>query len=74
MLVGRIGLGVAALALAGRFVMQTSRTPSTAAIPTETPMFAVVVTGTALLVGGLTFLPVLALGPIVEQLIMTSAP
>ncbi len=73
MLVGRIGLGVAALALAGRFVLQTSRIASTAAIPTETPMFAAVVTGTALLVGGLTFLPVLALGPIVEQLIMASA-
>lgn len=73
MLVGRIGLGVTALALAGRFVLQVRRDPGTEAIPTETPLFAAVVIGTALLVGGLTFLPVLALGPIVEQLIMAAS-
>lgn len=72
MLIGRFGLGVAALALAGRFAMQVQRTSSPGAIPTDSVMFATVVTGTALLVGALTFLPALALGPIVEQIIMVA--
>lgn len=72
MLVGRLGLGVTALALAGLFVRQVRRPASVGTIPTDTLLFGVVLTATALLVGALTFLPALALGPIVEHLMMAA--
>jgi K+-transporting ATPase ATPase A chain len=68
MLLGRFGLGVLALALAGIFVRQQRRPVSAATLPTDSMTFAVVIVGTALLVGALTFLPIIALGPIIEQL------
>ena len=67
MLIGRFGLGVAALALAGRFVAQQRRAPSRGTFPTNTPLFGSVVIGTALILVGLSYLPVLALGPIIEH-------
>jgi len=72
MLIGRLGLGVTALALAGLFVRQVRRPASVGTIPTDTLLFGVVLTATALLVGALTFLPALALGPIVEHLMMAA--
>ncbi len=39
-------------------------------MPTHTPLFAGLVVGVILIVGALTFFPALALGPIVEQLLM----
>ena len=42
--------------------------PSAGTFPTDTPLFVVLVIGVIFVVAGLTFLPVLALGPIVEQL------
>ncbi len=68
MLLGRFGLGVLALALAGIFVRQQRRPVSAATLPTDSATFATVIVGTALLVGALTFLPIVALGPIIEQL------
>jgi K+-transporting ATPase ATPase A chain len=41
---------------------------SAGTLPTDTPLFAGLVIATILVVGALTYLPVLALGPIVEQL------
>jgi K+-transporting ATPase ATPase A chain len=68
MLVGRYGLAALALALAGRFAAQR-RLPSTAGtLPSDTPTFGVLVFGTILLGGALSFLPALALGPVVEFL------
>ena len=68
MLAGRYGLAALALALAGRFAAQR-RWPSTAGtLPSDTPTFGVVVFGTILLIGALSFLPALALGPIAEWL------
>jgi len=68
MLAGRYGLAALALALAGRFAAQR-RLPSTAGtLPTDTPTFGVLVFGTILLGGALSFLPALALGPILEFL------
>ena len=68
MLAGRYGLAALALALAGRFAAQR-RLPSTAGtLPSDTPIFGVLVFGTILLGGALSFLPALALGPIVELL------
>ena len=73
MMVGRFGLGIAALALAGLFAAQRNRRGS-AALPTDTPLFGGIVIGTALIVGALTYFPALALGPIVEHFIMTAHP
>jgi potassium-transporting ATPase potassium-binding subunit len=39
-------------------------------LPTHTPLFVALLVGVVLLVGALTFLPVLALGPIVEHLVL----
>jgi potassium-transporting ATPase potassium-binding subunit len=66
MLAGRYGLAALALALAGRFAAQR-RWPTTAGtLPIDTPTFGALVFGTILLGGALSFLPALALGPIVE--------
>jgi potassium-transporting ATPase potassium-binding subunit len=70
MLVGRYGLAVLALALAGRFAAASRRPPSRGTIPSDGITFGVLLTGTALLVGALNFLPPLALGPIVEHFSM----
>jgi K+-transporting ATPase ATPase A chain len=43
-------------------------------LPTDSLQFAVVIGGTALLVGALTFLPAVSLGPVVEHLLMAAGP
>jgi len=68
MLLGRWGLAIPALALAGRFAAQPKRAASAGTLPTDTVLFAAIVIGTALMVGGLTYLPALALGPIIEHI------
>jgi K+-transporting ATPase ATPase A chain len=68
MLLGRFGLAIPALVLAGRFGLQPTRTPSQGTLPTDTLLFAGIIIGTALIVVALTYLPALALGPIVEHL------
>jgi K+-transporting ATPase ATPase A chain len=67
MLVGRFGLGVLALALAGVLAQQPRRRPTLGTLPTDSWVFAGVLLGTILIVGALSYLPALALGPIVEQ-------
>jgi len=68
MLVGRYFLIIASLAIAGALVRKR-HTPATAGtFPTHTPLFVVLVLGVVVIVAALTFLPSLALGPIVEQL------
>jgi K+-transporting ATPase ATPase A chain len=68
MAAGRFGLAALALALAGRFAAQV-RTPETiGSMPCDTPTFGVLVLGSVVLVGALSFLPALALGPIAEHL------
>lgn len=66
MMLGRYGLAVPALALAGRFSRVRPR-PDEGAMPTSGVLFGCVVIGTAVLLTALTFLPVLALGPVLEQ-------
>jgi K+-transporting ATPase ATPase A chain len=70
MLVGRLGLGVVALALAGRFALHPIRRVTLGTLPTDTVLFGAVVVGTAVVVVALNFFPALALGPIVEHLKM----
>ena len=68
MLVGRFFTIIPALAIAGSLARKR-HTPATAGtFPTHTPLFVVLVLGVVLIIAALTFLPVLALGPIVEQL------
>jgi K+-transporting ATPase ATPase A chain len=68
MLAGRFGLAALALRLAGRFAAQR-RWPTTAGtLPGDSATFGILVLGTILLVGALSFLPALALGPIAEAL------
>jgi K+-transporting ATPase ATPase A chain len=70
MFVGRFMLAIPALALAGLLARQRRRPVTGGTLPTETLLFASVVAGSALLVSGLSYLPALALGPIVEHLQM----
>ncbi|MFZ1937094.1 MAG: potassium-transporting ATPase subunit KdpA [Thermoguttaceae bacterium] len=70
MLVGRYWLAVPALAIAGSLARKKV-TPTTAGtLPTHTPLFIVFLAGAVILVGALTFIPALALGPVVEHLMM----
>jgi K+-transporting ATPase ATPase A chain len=68
MLAGRFGLGVLALALAGRFAAQGRKPVTIGSLPCDTVTFGVLVLGGVVLVGALCFLPALALGPIAEHL------
>jgi K+-transporting ATPase ATPase A chain len=68
MLAGRFGLASLALALAGRFAAQRRWPTNAGTLPSDSIMFGVLVLGTILLVGALSFLPSLALGPVAEAL------
>ncbi len=68
MLIGRFLLIVPALAIAGSLARKTPVPPSAGTFPTGTPLFGGLLAGVVLIVVGLTYFPVLALGPIVEQL------
>lgn len=69
MLVGRFALMVPVLAIAGS-LGRKQRVPATSGtFPTGTPLFAVLIAGIAVIIVGLTYFPVLALGPIVEHLV-----
>src|SRR6266508_708922 len=68
MLVGRFLLIIPVLAIAGSMARKAVSPPTVGTFPTHTPLFGSLVVGVVLIVGGLTFFPALALGPIVEQL------
>ena len=68
MLFGRFVPMVLVLALAGRFAGAKHLPASAGTLPTHKPLFVVLLTGVALVVVGLTYVPVLLLGPVVESL------
>ena len=68
MLVGRFLLIVPALAIAGSLVRKQPAPVSAGTFPTGTPLFVGLLIGVIIIVVGLTYFPVLALGPIVEGL------
>jgi K+-transporting ATPase ATPase A chain len=70
MFVGRFLVIVPMLAVAGSLVGKKIVPPSAGTFPTDGPLFVGLVVGVILIVGGLTFFPALALGPIVEHLAM----
>ena len=68
MLIGRFFVIVPALAIAGSLAAKKTVPTSAGTFPTTGPLFAGLLVGVILIVGGLTFFPALALGPIVEHL------
>ena len=68
MLFGRFLPIVFVLALAGRFAAQQHLPASAGTLPTRGPLFVGMLTAVALVVVGLTYVPMLALGPIAESL------
>ncbi len=73
MWLGRFWVAVPVLAIAGSLAKKKLVPVSAGTLPTHTPLFVGLLVGTVLLVGALTFLPALALGPIVEHLQMVGA-
>jgi K+-transporting ATPase ATPase A chain len=69
MLVGRFALMVPVLAIAGSLGRKQKVPPTSGTFPTGTPLFALLLAGIAVIVVGLTYFPVLALGPIIEHLV-----
>jgi K+-transporting ATPase ATPase A chain len=70
MMAGRFALAIPALALAGLFAQHVRRPVGEGALPTDTTLFGALLVGAVLLVAALGYLPVLALGPIVEHLLL----
>jgi K+-transporting ATPase ATPase A chain len=66
----RYWLIVAVLALAGALAAGKRVPPSAGTLPTHTPLFVFVLIGVVVTVGALTFVPALALGPVVEHLLL----
>lgn len=68
MLMGRFLVIIPALAIAGSLVAKKTVPASAGTFPTDGPLFVALLVGVILIVGGLTFFPALAVGPIVEHL------
>ena len=69
MLIGRFLLMIPVLAIAGSLGRKQASPPSAGTFPTNTALFATLLTGVVVIVVGLTYFPVVALGPIVEHLV-----
>ena len=72
MLVGRLFVIVPAMAIAGSLAAKKTLPASAGTFPTTGPLFVGLLIGVILIVGGLTFFPALALGPIVEHLALAA--
>ena len=72
MLIGRFLMIVPMLAVAGNMAAKKIVPPSLGTFPVTTPLFTVLLVSVILIVGALTFFPVLSLGPIVEHLLMNA--
>ena len=73
MLFARYWLAIPTLAIAGALARKKAIPPGPGTLPTDTALFGGLLVGVVILVGALTFLPALALGPIVEHLVMRAA-
>jgi len=71
MFFGRFGVILPVLALAGSLAQKQRLTVNAGTLPTHTLLFVFLLVGTVLLVGALTYIPALALGPIVEHVQLT---
>jgi K+-transporting ATPase ATPase A chain len=72
MLFTRFWLAIPTLAIAGSLAQKKRVPVGPGTLPTHTPLFVVMLIGVVIIVGALTFIPALALGPIVEHLMMVS--
>jgi K+-transporting ATPase ATPase A chain len=72
MFFARYALVVPMLALAGSLAGKKRTPPGAGTLPTHTPLFVGLLVAVVLIVGALTFLPALALGPIVEHLMLAA--
>jgi len=70
MLLGRFAYIVPMMAIAGSLAAKKRAPASAGTFPTHTPLFVGLLIGVILIVGGLQFFPALALGPVVEHLLM----
>jgi K+-transporting ATPase ATPase A chain len=71
MFLSRYLLAVGTLAIAGSLAAKKHVPESAGTLPTHTPLFVVLLATTVIVIGALTFLPALALGPIAESLTAT---
>jgi len=69
---GRFGIIVPVLAIAGALAAKKRLAATEGTLPTHGPLFVVLLIGTVLLVGLLNYVPALALGPVVEHLVLWS--
>ena len=69
---GRFGVIIPVLAIAGSLAAKKRIQPGLGTMPTHGLLFVALLIGTVILLGALTYVPALALGPVVEHLIMTS--
>ncbi|OQA32404.1 MAG: Potassium-transporting ATPase A chain [Betaproteobacteria bacterium ADurb.Bin341] len=67
---GRFGVIVPVLAIAGSLAAKKRLAVTSGTLPTHGPLFVVLLIGTVLLVGLLNYVPALALGPVVEHLVL----
>ncbi len=72
MLIGRFLMIVPMMAIAGSLAAKKTAPPSAGTFPVHTPTFVVLLVGVILIVGALTFFPLLSLGPIVEHFLLRS--
>ncbi|MEN4692046.1 potassium-transporting ATPase subunit KdpA [Pantoea agglomerans] len=68
MLLGRFGIIIPVMAIAGAMAVKKVQPVGNGTLPTHGPLFIGLLIGTVLLVGALTFIPALALGPVAEHL------
>jgi len=72
MWLGRFGVIVPVLAMAGSLAAKKRATATDGTLPTHGPLFVALLAGVVLLVGLLNYVPALALGPVVEHLVLGS--
>jgi len=70
MLIGRFIMVIPLLAVAGSLAQKKLLAPSAGTFPTNRPLFVGLLVGVVLIIGGLTFFPAVALGPVTEQVAM----
>jgi len=73
MLIGRFLMNIPLLAIAGSLARKKFNPPSAGTFPTDTGTFVAVLCGVIVIVGALTYFPALALGPVVEHLLMNAS-
>lgn len=72
MLIGRFGVILPVLALAGGLAAKKTTPPSSGTFPTDGALFGVLLGGVILIIAGLTYFPALTLGPVLEHLLLVS--